>query len=89
MSRLRPADSVHARTFNGELVILDMEHGEYFALDEIGAKVWLGLEAGKPLEELIADIASEYDVTPKQAHADASALRDDLVARGLLVEDGA
>ncbi len=85
--RLRPADSVHARMFAGELVILDMDRGEYFAMDEIGATLWAGFEAGKTLDEIVEDVVAHYDVTRSKALADLTALRDELFERGLLVED--
>jgi hypothetical protein len=83
------ASSVHTRTFDGELVLLDLDRGDYFALDEIGAKVWAGIEAGKTLDALAEEISAEYDVTRAQAETDLATLRDDLLARGLLVEEGA
>jgi hypothetical protein len=88
-SRYRAADSVHTRTFDGELVILDLAHGEYFALDPIGSRLWVALEQGKSVEQVAADVVEEYDVSPETAAADLAALLDDLVRRGLLVVEGA
>nr|UXE44901.1 hypothetical protein Hi04_10k_c3883_00010 [uncultured bacterium] len=82
---LRAADSVHAREFDGELVILDMERGEYFALDEIGARYWAAIESDSSEEALLDEIVSEYDVTREQASADLRALRDELLERRLVV----
>jgi hypothetical protein len=82
---LRPAQSVHARLFDGELVILDLARGEYFALDPIGSRLWNGLEGGLTVEDVAKEIVVEYRVTVEQATADLRALADDLVARGLLV----
>jgi hypothetical protein len=87
-SRYRPADSVHTRTFDGELVILDLAHGEYFALDPIGSRLWVALEQGKSIEQVAAEIVQEYDVSAETAAADLAALLDDLVRRGLLVAEG-
>ena len=87
MTRFRVPTSVHTRMFDGELVVLDLEGGDYFALDEIGAKVWAGLGAGKSLDAIAEEIAAEYDVTAAQAAIDVAALRDDLLERRLLVED--
>lgn len=86
--RFRPADSVHARMFAGELVILDMDRGEYFAMDEIGATLWAGLDAGKTLEQIADDVVARYDVAREQALGDLVALRDELLQRGLLVKEG-
>jgi hypothetical protein len=88
VTALRVAPSVHTRTFDGELVLLDLEGGDYFALDEIGAKFWAGIEAGKTLDALAQEIAAEYEVTLAQAATDLGALRDELLARGLLLKEG-
>ena len=83
--RLRCADAVHARLFDDELVILDLVRGEYFALDRVGACLWSGLEAGRSLEQIAAEVVSEYDVNLDRALADLTTLGQELVARGLLV----
>ncbi len=87
--RFRPADAVHTRTFDGELVILDLAHGEYFALDPVGSRLWVALEQGKSIEQVAAEIVQEYDTSLETATADLRALLDDLVQRGLLVAEGA
>ena len=81
------ADAVHARQFDEELVILDLAQGMYFALDQIGSRLWSGLVAGRPVAQIAAEVVSEYDVTYAQALADLVALGDELVARGLMVRD--
>ena len=88
LGRLKPAPSVHTRVFDGELVILDMERGEYLALDPIGSALWMGLEAGRSVEDVAGDIVAAYDVSVEEATADLTALMDDLVSRGLFVVEG-
>jgi hypothetical protein len=85
--RLRRAQSVHTRTFDGELVILDLERGEYLTLDAIGSLLWAALEEGRSLDEVAHTVVAEYDVTLEQATADLEALMLDLLRRGLFVED--
>jgi hypothetical protein len=85
VTALRVSPSVHTRTFDGELVLLDLEGGDYFALDEIGAKFWAGVAAGKTLDAVAEEIAAEYDVSFVQAATDLAALRDELLARRLLI----
>jgi hypothetical protein len=76
---------VHARLFDDELIILDLAKGEYFALDDLGAHLWSGLEAGRTVEQIAHEIVSAYDVTLAQALADLIALGDHLVEQGLMV----
>ena len=87
MKPLRPGPSVHTRTFDGELVILDLERGEYFALDAIGSALWAGLEAGQTVAEIAATIVAEYDVDLAQATRDLEDLKSELLRRGLFVEE--
>ena len=74
--RLRPASAVHTRLFDGELVILDLEKGEYYAFDEIGTALWHNLETGKTLEQVSEEIVALYEVKREQVLVDlSSALR--------------
>ena len=86
---LRPAPSVHTRLFDGELVILDMARGEYLSLDAIGSRLWAGLEAGKSIEDVAAEVVAEYEVSVEQATADLEALTEELLELGLVVVEGA
>jgi len=85
--KLRCADAVHSRLFDEEVVILDLAKGDYFALDQIGARLWSGLEAGRTIEQVAREIADEYDVAVEEALADLTTLGNELVWRGLMVYD--
>ena len=83
---VRPADGVFARLFDEELLIVDLVRGEYYALDEIGAVLWEGLERELSVEAVANQIAIDYDVAFDVALADLKALTADLVAHRLVVE---
>ena len=83
--RLRASEGVHAREFDGEMVLLDLERGEYFGLDELGCVAWKGLVNGESPQEIADRIGPEHDVTPERLVSDLVALADELVARGLAV----
>ena len=85
--RVRSADAVYSRLYDKELVILDLAKGEYFALGDIGARLWSGLQAGRTIEQVAQDVVEDFDVASDRALADLFALAEDLVARGLLVAD--
>lgn len=88
-NRLRPAPSVFSREFDGELVLLDLARGEYFGLDDIGARLWLALTEGRDVPSVVEDVTREYDVDVATVTADLEALTAELLARGLLVYDTA
>jgi hypothetical protein len=81
--RVVVADSVHARMFDDELIVLDLGEGEYYSLDPIGSLAWDGFSEGKCAEEIAGKIAAEYDVEFDRALQDLLDLASDLVAKGL------
>jgi hypothetical protein len=85
-SRLVAAPQVQARRFHDEVVVGDMMGGEYYALDEVGAKVWEGLLAGATVAEVATKLAEEYDAEQARIEGDILALVAELLARRLLVE---
>ena len=83
-ARFKVAGDIHVRTFDGELVILDLARGDYFGVNELGARLWEGLVAGKTPREIAAEIQGDYDVAQETLLADLDKLTSDLVTRGLL-----
>ena len=81
---VKVAADVHVREFDGELVILDLAKGDYFGVNEIGARLWQGLASGKSPSEVATAIAPEYEVEPDVLVADLVALANDFAARGLV-----
>jgi Coenzyme PQQ synthesis protein D (PqqD) len=73
-TRIQVSPSVYVRAFGQELVLLDFSRGEYFGLDETGAAIWRGLEAGKPLGEIADTLVERYDVARDVAYDDIVAL---------------
>lgn len=80
---------VHYREFDGELVMLDLDRGQYFAIDGTGVRMWHDLAAGRSLAEIAHDLAREYDVAESIVAADCLRLASDLIRRGLLVRKDA
>jgi hypothetical protein len=81
----RVAAHVHTRAFDGELVVLDLDGGDYFGLDPLGSRLWRGLEQGSTPAEIATSLVGEYDVGYDRLLADLVTLADELVGRGLLV----
>jgi hypothetical protein len=85
--RVRVPETVHARAFDDEVIILDLGAGEYFSLDPIGSRAWAGFTAGRSAEDIATEVAAEYDVGVERALRDLLDLANELVARGLLVAE--
>ena len=42
--------------------MVDVDEGEYYELDSVGAKIWTLLEAARAAAEICDALAAEYDV---------------------------
>ncbi len=82
--RVTLRENVHAREFDGELIVLDLEAGEYFALNATGARMWQALVAGRSPVEVARELEPDYDVGIEQLVGDCVALADELLERGFL-----
>ncbi len=81
--RLHP-DAV-SRKLHGEEVLLQMQSGCYYGLDEIGTKVWDALIAEHlSLGECAARIAEEFSAEPRAVRKDVEALVEDMLKQNLL-----
>ncbi len=83
--RVLVATGVHVREFEGELIILDLARGDYFGLDEVGARMWVQLAAGRTLREVAEVLSAEYGEPVDRVLDDARHLVEALLERGLAV----
>lgn len=68
----------------GEVVILELESGVYYGLNETGSLIWNLLQSGKSLVEIQELILSEYDIEPEQCTQYILKLVKKLAAKGLV-----
>ena len=80
-----PETSINQKV-GDELVILDLDSGKYFGLDEVGARMvdLLG-EHGEPAK-VVEIMVEEYDAPGEQIEADLNELIVELVSNNLIVE---
>jgi hypothetical protein len=69
----------------GQVVILQYDSGTYYALNEVGARVWQLLEQGKTLRDIVALLLGEYQVSEAQLAQDLTKLVRDLQKEGLVL----
>lgn len=66
--KLTPGKHVVATDFDGgEGILVDLNTKKYYQLNETAMVVWKGLENGKTMGEIVADITSSYEVAPDHA----------------------
>ena len=81
---LKVSPHVVSRVVDDETVLLNLEGGLYFGVDQVGHRIWELTGEGKTLQEIVDAIVAEYDVSREQAEGDVLAFAEPLVERGLL-----
>ena len=71
------------RDINGEAVVLDLEAGIYYGLDEVGTCAWRALEDGGPLRRAFDVVLAEFDVDAATAERDLLQLAQALIDKRL------
>jgi hypothetical protein len=82
-SRLRRSPNARAARAGSDLVLLHLERGTYYTLNETGAFVWERLDGAATLDEICASIVERFEVDAESAWTDLTALVDELTAEGL------
>jgi hypothetical protein len=77
-------ENVLFRELNGEAVILNVETGNYFGLDQVGTRAWILIREHKTLSKVVGLMEAEYDVSRDALGSDLVALAKELSAHGLV-----
>jgi len=80
----RRRERVLVERIEEETVLLDLDSGLYFALNEVGARVWELCDGDRSLDDIVAVVTSEYDVDTNTARADVTELLEQLAGERLL-----
>jgi hypothetical protein len=82
-------EHVIMRTVGADAVIVDLESGMYFGMNEVGASIWKHLAAGASLAEIEDAVMAEFDVDRQTVDADVRRIIQDLIASRLISESDA
>lgn len=74
-----------SRRFGDEVVIANYETGIYYSLAGTAADIWLGIEAGRSIEEIALALSSQSISSQPQAVSVVRAFVDQLLAEGIIV----
>ena len=77
-------DAVVYRDLGGETVVLNLETGVYFGLDEVGTEVWNDLRGGSTLQQSFDRLVGEYDVPAATLQSDILRFVNHMAAKGLV-----
>ena len=84
MSVYRASNQYLYSEIDSEAVILDVNSGTYFGLNEVSNRIWQLLQTPASKASLIEQILAEYDVSKEQVTQDVEALLEDMSNAGLI-----
>ena len=80
----RPAEHVVEASGEGRTFLLDTKRERYMGLDDVGAAVWAGLQAGEAPDAIVERLVYEYDAPAETVRSDVEEFLSELIARGLI-----
>ncbi|MEA5619899.1 PqqD family protein [Cronbergia sp. UHCC 0137] len=78
---------VACETIDGEVVIVDLDHGHYYSLLKTGADLWGCVERHLDRYQMIEEIGQKYDGTIEEITAAIDEFLDQLQQEELIVVD--
>jgi Coenzyme PQQ synthesis protein D (PqqD) len=85
MPKINP--DVVFRDLDGEAVILDLESGTYFGLNQVGTRIWQLIGEGHDQPRIVEIISAEYEADRTTIAQDVSRLLAELQNRRLILAD--
>ncbi len=83
-TRVRRIDDMLDAEMDNETVMMDIEQGRYFGLNETGTRIWALLAQPVVIRELCDQLADEFNVPPEQCEQEVFDFLGRLSGRGLL-----
>lgn len=83
-ARLVASPDVMATRVGAELVVLNLQDGVYYSLDEAGIRIWELLQAPVTVPAISQALVSEYEVEEARCDGDVRTFVAELASRGLV-----
>jgi hypothetical protein len=86
-TRLQRKERILQQEAAGTIVLLDVDSGQYYALDEVGGRVWNLCDGSRTVSELVAVLSEEFEAPAETIQRDLVELLTDLANENLVGED--
>jgi hypothetical protein len=81
---LRRSDGHVSAPLQDTLVMMDIDAGKYYLLDDIASLVWERLASPTPVPDLVAELCSRYEVSASRCETDLMPFLSELHEKGLV-----
>jgi len=72
---------------DGETVMMSIEQGKYYGLDEVGSRIWELIAEPKRVLDVVAILTQEYEVGQQECESDTMEFLNHLHSEGLVQID--
>jgi coenzyme PQQ biosynthesis protein PqqD len=86
MERPQQREGILAQEAQGQTVLLRLEDGSYYAVDEVGARIWELCDGQRSFADIVAVMRDEFEAPADQISADVAEFIAELRTEQLLVE---
>lgn len=80
---------VVSEIIESEAIIIDLDSGNYYSLQDAGADIWAGIQDGIQIEEIVDRLRMKYESDEGAIRSAAMALLNQLEDEALIKSDGA
>jgi hypothetical protein len=78
--------NVILETFEDEVVLINLDSGNYYSLEKIGAEIWKLIESGAALDEIVESVSRTYKGSRQDIERTIHQFTDELRQEGLIVQ---
>jgi len=79
------AEQVIAQKASNDLLLFNIDDGNYYSLNEIGSRIWDLCDGTHSVPQLVAALAAEYDAPREDLENDVAELLESLQSGKLIV----
>ena len=83
--RFRHRDRVLAQRAAETLVLLDLDGGQYYALDEVSSRIWELCDGSLSVAKVVEAICADFDAPPEEITSDVLDFLEELIDERLVV----
>jgi Coenzyme PQQ synthesis protein D (PqqD) len=78
------SSKIVSEIIDGEAILINLDNGCYYSLNQAGAEIWTLLQAGATLPEIVTELAARYDGAGVDLEASTQQLIDVLCEEQLI-----
>lgn len=83
-----PSAHAHAMVLEGESIVLNLESGRYYTLNNTGTMLWVQLSKGCSTDSLLQSLRASGKISEKRAKQDLTVFLGNLASEGLINKKG-